>query len=68
MEDFTTYPDDFLLKTILFNEQDNGEYSYCLLHNDFNRLVNYVKTKYNYNDAQYNHLQKSFINDSKYLN
>lgn len=68
MENFTKYSDDFLLKTILYNEEDNNEYSYCLLHNDFLRLIKYVITKYIYNDAQYDYLKQSFEKDSKYLN
>ncbi len=68
LENISRYTNDVLLKTIIYNDEDNGVYNRCLIHKDFDTLIKHVIDRYIYNDAQYTFLKEAFEKEIKHLN
>jgi high-affinity Fe2+/Pb2+ permease len=57
-----------LTKTIIYDDEANGVYSLCILHNDFDRLMQFINKNYLYSEAQKQHLYETFLADYQHLN
>ena len=68
MQDVTNLNEKILTKVVIFDEQVNGVYNVCLIENNFNRLCDYLATRFKYTHQQIECLRQSFIKDKTHIN